>query len=194
MRFWMANVGIEKKDVFSAAEALLGDRKEPTIQAIREKLGNTGSLSTISKHLKEWQAFKRNQSPVANPPEAFGLAAQGLWALAFREAEKVFQIQKDALLLEQQKWEEEKKVFSDEIEALEADKESSEHRIKELVESLEKESHLRNELSKSITESGEQRARLQGEIEALKDRLNAEVERGQRLEKEIADIAKGKNK
>ncbi len=63
----MANVGIEKQDVFGAADEILAGGKEPTIQAIREKLG-TGSLTTISKHLKDWQASKRNQSPVAKAP------------------------------------------------------------------------------------------------------------------------------
>lgn len=187
----MANVGIEKQDVFGAADEILAGGKEPTIQAIREKLG-TGSLTTISKHLKDWQASKRNQSPIAKAPLAFELAAQNLWTLAFREAERLLQAQREALALDQQRWEEEKKFFSGEVERLEIEKISQEKKIKELSDSLGRELTVRDQLSRAVSEAGEHRARLQGEIDALKERLKDESERGLRLEKEISSIAKGK--
>jgi uncharacterized protein (UPF0335 family) len=185
----MANIGIDRNDVFVAAEAVLASGKEPTIKGIREKLG-TGSLTTVSKYLKEWSANRLKQSPVATPPEEFAIASQQLWAMAYREAEKALQAQKNTLLLEQQKLEEENQTFSEEIEKLEAEKATQLLRIKELMETLEKEAAAVLQMRNTITDAREQRARLEGEVTALNARLKAESERGVRLEKEIAEIAK----
>lgn len=191
----MANIGINKEDVFLAAEQLLvATGKEPTIQAVREKLGNTGSLTTISKYLKEWQLLKRTQPLAIAPPEAFSTAMQSIWNLAYREAEKSFQAQRDALSFEQKKWEDEKKVFMDEIEKLEIEKHSKENRLKELKQIVERDQKVRDSLQEGSTKSAEVTAKLRGELEAMKDRLDSEVKRGNRLEKELMEIARSRRK
>lgn len=187
----MANTGIEKIDVFVAADAILATGKEPTIQAVREKLG-TGSLTTISKHLKDWQAAKRNQSPIAAPPEALAATFQTIWSLAFKEAEKIFLNQKEALTLEKQKWEEEKKIFLEELEELEVQKHVKENKIKELNKILEREQELRDTMHVSLSNSTEAIAKRDGEIKALKERLAAEAERNNKLENQILEIARTK--
>lgn len=189
----MANIGISKEEVFMAADQLLAEvGKEPTIQAVREKLGNTGSLTTISKHLKEWQMHRRTQPLAVAPPEAFVVAAQSIWNLAYREAEKILQSQKEAMLLEQKKWEEEKQVYMQEIEKLELEKHSKERRIKEVTEVLAREEKVRSSIQESVAKSAEMVASLQGELSAMKDRLLSEVERGNRLEKELMEIARSR--
>ncbi len=42
----MARQGITRDQVFTAADALVGDGQQPTINAIRERLGGTG----VAKH------------------------------------------------------------------------------------------------------------------------------------------------
>lgn len=56
----MARTGISFEQVSAAADALRGEGSNPTIKAVRERLG-TGSPNTIHEHLKKW----REARPVA---------------------------------------------------------------------------------------------------------------------------------
>ena len=51
----MARLGITLEQVTAAADALVGEGQQPTIRAIRERLGNTGSPNTIHRHLSAWR-------------------------------------------------------------------------------------------------------------------------------------------
>ncbi len=55
----MARVGITKKQVEIAKEALLARQEAVTIDAVRQELGNTGSKTTISRFLNELAANTR---------------------------------------------------------------------------------------------------------------------------------------
>ena len=78
----------KQDEIFEAANRLAAEGKKPTSHAIRELLGS-GSLSTISTHLKSW----REQTPVLEQPldpvrEAFAkLLAPHLERVALVEAE-----------------------------------------------------------------------------------------------------------
>ena len=52
----MARKGITFEEVSAAADKLLSEGKNATIQAVREALGNTGSPNTIHRHLQALQA------------------------------------------------------------------------------------------------------------------------------------------
>lgn len=56
----MAREGISFEQVAAAADALVGEGQQPTIRAIRERLG-TGSPNTVHRHLVAW----REARPVA---------------------------------------------------------------------------------------------------------------------------------
>lgn len=56
----MAREGITFEQVAAAADALVGEGQQPTIRAIRERLG-TGSPNTVHRHLTAW----REARPVA---------------------------------------------------------------------------------------------------------------------------------
>lgn len=56
----MARIGITFDQVAAAADALVGEGQQPTISAVRERLGS-GSPNTIHRHLTEW----RQARPVA---------------------------------------------------------------------------------------------------------------------------------
>ena len=47
----MARTGITLEQVITAADALVGEGRQPTIRAVRERLNNTGSPNTIHRHL-----------------------------------------------------------------------------------------------------------------------------------------------
>ncbi len=74
----MARQGITRDQVFTAADALVGDGQQPTINAIRERLGGTGSPNTIHKHLVQWREA-RPVAAVAAPelPQALTAAIAG---------------------------------------------------------------------------------------------------------------------
>ena len=57
----MAREGVTFEQVAAAADALVGAGQQPTIRAVREKLGDTGSPNTIHKLLAKW----RDARPVA---------------------------------------------------------------------------------------------------------------------------------
>lgn len=52
----MARTGLYKSDVQKARDSLLAQGKNPSLDAVRIALGNTGSKSTIHKYLKELDA------------------------------------------------------------------------------------------------------------------------------------------
>lgn len=61
----MARPGISYDQVAAVAEELVADHERPTLLAVRERLGNTGSMNTIHKHFSAWQA---NQRPAVRKP------------------------------------------------------------------------------------------------------------------------------
>ena len=61
----MARPGITFEQVAAAADAIIGEGQQPTINAVRERIG-TGSPNTIHKHLTAWRAA-RPQATAAAP-------------------------------------------------------------------------------------------------------------------------------
>ncbi|MDY7548236.1 DNA-binding protein [Glaciimonas sp. Gout2] len=52
----MGRIGILYADVIQAADKLIAEGKNPTVDGVREELGSTGSKSTIAPLLKRWKA------------------------------------------------------------------------------------------------------------------------------------------
>lgn len=52
----MGRIGISYVDVSQAADKLVAEGKNPTVDSVREELGSTGSKSTIAPLLKRWKA------------------------------------------------------------------------------------------------------------------------------------------
>ena len=52
----MARQGITYNEVHAAAESIVGNGEKPTVQRVREALGNTGSPNTILRHLQAWRS------------------------------------------------------------------------------------------------------------------------------------------
>lgn len=94
----MARSGIRYEEVRDAAEALLGRGLNPTIQRVRELLG-TGSNTTISEHLKNWQQQLAEAPRIVLPPtvpEAVMTALDAFWKIAVQHAEAAFEEQRIA--------------------------------------------------------------------------------------------------
>ena len=62
---------ITAEQVAAAADALKGEGKKPTSRAVRERLGNTGSMGTITKLLQRWKSHQeRDQVASLSLPPA----------------------------------------------------------------------------------------------------------------------------
>ena len=65
----MARDGVTFEQVEAAADVLTGEGLAPTIRAVRERLGSTGSPNTIQKHLARWRELRPSAAvPAANIP------------------------------------------------------------------------------------------------------------------------------
>lgn len=73
----MARQGISYEQVAAAAEALVADQLKPTLSAVRERLGGTGSMNTIHRHWSTWQAQQKPTPRKLSEPNPRLLAALG---------------------------------------------------------------------------------------------------------------------
>jgi hypothetical protein len=86
--------GITQRDVWLAVDAVVGQGRRPTIDAVRQQLGR-GSPNTIQAHLDSWFAHLGKRlgeggEPVASPlPPFLTAAASHLWEAALSAAREV---------------------------------------------------------------------------------------------------------
>lgn len=71
----MARAGIYKSEVLRARDRLLANGRYPSIDAVREELGNTGSKGTIHRYLKE---IEEEEGPSTGSRVAVSEAIQDL--------------------------------------------------------------------------------------------------------------------
>ena len=95
-------MGITKDNIFAAADELQRLGKSPTLIAVREVLGETGSFSTIAPIMAEWRALQAKTSAAKMPmPEAFSARmrqqAEHVWADALGVADELVSSERDAL-------------------------------------------------------------------------------------------------
>lgn len=65
----MGRAGIYKSEVIRARERLLAQGRNPSIDAIRVELGNTGSRTTISRYLREILEEEAENGPAPEKPD-----------------------------------------------------------------------------------------------------------------------------
>ena len=70
----MSRPGISAAHVAAAAEALQAEGQQPTIRAVRERLGDTGSPNTIQRHLSAWRKARPAAAPAQELPQALAAA------------------------------------------------------------------------------------------------------------------------
>lgn len=73
----MAHGGVTFTEVDEAARYLQGQGRNPTVDAIRERLG-TGSRTTLAEHLKRWKSLQTN-AVEGNLPQPLQALVTGLW-------------------------------------------------------------------------------------------------------------------
>ena len=76
----MARSGVRPEQVFATAEALVREGQNPTVMAVRTRLGG-GSPNTITPLLAEWKALheKSQAAAIPAPPEPVEAVLRQVW-------------------------------------------------------------------------------------------------------------------
>jgi len=119
--------GVNKQMVLMARNAIRARGEYPSIDAVRAELGNTGSKTTISKHLQEIEAEEQQQS--ANPPLTEEIAAllEPLSRRLHDQAQASVQAERDALARERER-------IEGELAAIQVKNDQLETRLELLIE------------------------------------------------------------
>jgi chromosome segregation ATPase len=157
----MARTGITYEQVAAAADAIIGEGSQPTIDAVRKRIG-TGSPNTVHKHLTAWRAA-RPQATVAAPELPASLTAS-----IAAEIEKAAASARAEV---------ETKLVQSQQEAAE---------LADAGESLETE---RDELLEQVAELTTERDTLAGKADQQAADIKAQVERIER-EQQAAEAAR----
>jgi chromosome segregation ATPase len=177
----MANRGISREQVF----ALLNDNPELTNREIREALGGTGSLTTISAHAGEWRDAHRRIEAVTTPlPEivAKAIIDWNASTVAKNRADVLADLAKEkASLADVQK---ESAAQAEEIERLQSELNAATTKLGslEIVHGELKAQHV------ALTEKSAIQAVKLETLPSQISALNAEVERLRKVELELAKL------
>src|SRR5262245_52336534 len=136
MRF-MARPGVGAERIAEVIRQLEAEGIEPTVTAIRERLGS-GSFSTIGAVLSDWRQSRANEARPAVPEPSDpvrGLFGQ-LWAEVWNSAMKVHEPERQAFARDRQEYERTKAEMLSEIERLEAEFEKEKQTAARTIEVL----------------------------------------------------------
>lgn len=120
----MARTGVYKWDVKDARERLVREGRKPSVDAVREALGNTGSKSTIHKYLKELEA-EEGDSGVA--------VSEALQGLVRQLAERLTHEAEEELASATERFDTDRASLRQELEKAKAES----HRLREQLERVE---------------------------------------------------------
>jgi len=157
----MARAGITKYSVEKARNTLISSGVNPSIDAIRVELGNTGSKTTISRYLKELEAEESVQL------EDEALLSEGIKEIIAKLASKLHQEAKELIDKSETR-------FKETINSLETNNKVLTSQLNEQTKQLEESDSLNNQLSVSNQS-------LQNEIETLRAKINDSNSRNKEL-------------
>lgn len=175
--------GVQRQDVWDAADAVLLRGDKPTIERVRQHLGS-GSPNTVGPHLEQWfkQLGKRIQDPVAfaapnSVPDPVLQVAQHLWETALAETRSDFEGRLQAGLMEA-------------ASAAEAEKERAELAVATAEEATTRAARLGNALDEMGPLLGQAREDLAVQQGRLDEVRGAWALANERLREEREEMAK----
>lgn len=197
---------VTQDEVFRACLALLQHGTNITCQAVREKMGNRGSNTTILKYIRDWRESitegRADSIPPALPAELLD-PVQAFYNIAFEVARKEFKTARESIEDELESWKVRVGRTERDNEAIQARMMEGEHRIVALAEEKtrqadvlreEREAHsfVRDELLKverdldASVQLGKERDRAhETELAALAERI---ADNSTNFEKQLATL------
>lgn len=172
----MARLGVTYQDIANAADQIIGQGKQPTIELIRNLLG-TGSSTTIANHLRSWRAEQEGSTSIAikeNLPQEFISVMKGLWQRLQAHADNQVEVVKREAELSQ-------RYMKEEIEKYK----TNNQRWQKMFEGWgrEKDALLRDKLSLEQAVVS-----LQTEVAGLAAKLNGEEQRMNEKQQRIDEL------
>jgi len=192
----MGRPGITFDQVAIAAQALESEGTGATLQAVRDRLGGTGSMNTIQRHLKAWRANQPKEPPTQIDLPADVVRTMNAWAIqastaARAEAEsEMLRAQAEADLLakagidleaERDRLLEDAGVLTTQRDQAEALAKERADEVERMTRDLEREREVANAAQIKTAESqlkleaqAQQLADLKAEVSRLNSALDAE--------------------
>lgn len=175
-------MGITKDQIWAAADELQRLGKPPTLVAVRDALGETGSFSTIAPAMAEWRNMQAKTSTAKTPiPEAFSARmrqqAEHAWAEALSVADELVSSERDAL-----------RAARKELETERAEMASL---LDHAAEQISAATLRRRNLEAKLEEMSELNAAIKADLAGAKARLDEREQavRMERLERQSAQAA-----
>lgn len=179
----MARSGVTREQVFETADALVREGQNPTVVAVRTRLGG-GSPNTITPLLAEWKALHEHTqaASVPAPPEPVEAVLRQVWGTAWQEAQSQLEGEREALSQARKEIEKEREAMLGEISRMDSELEAAKDTIREKTSALEEERRaheqaasqarearaLAEEREKRITAQDRELQELRGQIEGLR--------------------------
>lgn len=196
----MARSGITYEEVVSAAESLLIQGENPTAEKIRIVLGNTGSFTTLSKHINKWRderlpALVSGKLQALLPTDPINQAVQSVWETLKKEQQKEIQSFKtetqehieakdqtiSALREKVTALSKSEEVLKKNSQALLQDFQANEQKLQELQQSLIKANHKSDSYEQLLAQQSENHKQAIDELKASNYQTIAELKDSQAL-------------
>ena len=134
----MARTGVTREQVFETADALVREGRNPTVVAVRTRLGG-GSPNTITPLLGEWKALNAARQAQAMPqvPEPVEAVMRQVWGAAWQQAQGQLEGEREALSVARKEIEKERAAMLAEIGRMDAEMEVARESIRQGAEALE---------------------------------------------------------
>lgn len=203
-------MGITKDQIWAAADELQRLGQTPTLAAVREVLGETGSFSTIAPAMADWRALQTKTAGAKMPiPEAFSARmrqqAEHVWAEAIGVADELVTSERDALRAARKELETERAEIASLLDLAAEQIAAATLRQRELETKNEKLAELHAAVNAELSgaqarlderEQAVRRERLerqsaQAALAEVRERL-AMLEAGRRMNDEVVQHAEGK--
>ena len=187
----MARQGITRDQVYETAATLRDEGVQPTVQAVRERLGS-GSFSTISAHLAEWKTEHGAQAVADIPamPDKVQAAFQQIWATTARSAQEGLETQRQALEAMRREMDKERSEMAGEIKRLEKALEETATRANALETALSAEREAGQEKDQQLTSLRIENARLDERAKAAEERAAEHKNQLEGLQEKFTELAK----
>ncbi len=179
----MPRSGVTREQVFETAEALVLEGQNPTVMAVRTRLGG-GSPNTITPLLAEWRALNetRQAQAMPPPPEPVETVMRQVWGTAWKAAQAKLEGEREALGAARKEMEKERAEMLAEIARMDSELETAREGVRHGAEALEGERRaheqtksdarearaLAEEREKRIAAQETELQELRGQIEMLR--------------------------
>lgn len=189
-------IGVQENDVWHAADALLADGQQPTVERVRLKIGR-GSPNTVGPHLKSWfrglsermnalpSAMLRPAADAAAPSERDREIAAALAAMPAAAGQTVLQFWEAALKVARDEW---KGEAAEARDAIAHDRAVLEQQREDLVEEQARLAQRQEDLMEAFRSARDRAQEAQTALKAAQAQLEVGAQTSASQAAEIARI------